>query len=355
MTRLTKQKVIDQTEGGLKLFQILLPELKMVGDRNTTNIDSPVSKGKKCLSVYKYKSIYYYKDHYTGKYGDIFEFVAQLNKLDSKEGFKQTLEIITELLNESHYQIPVDKLKTYYNQEDDCVLTIVNGDVSDNFIEAHFKKAMSYLDSRPLYQLNLVKNFSIVTDSGQVKKFEFDYSKPNDAFYALTITEGQFYILFNPLNQQCYQWGKQKEFYVLGLEHLFEIAYTENIYLRETLVLTNSIIGLLFLQDKGIPCLALVNHEIELPDFFHKLIAPLFPDRFLLLDLGKKMNEQSKLFMGRDNFKMIRRKETYLTSFFNKHSDAIDYIMDNFEMKDGFEYLGQAHRITEVAYIEQEE
>lgn len=51
MARITKVQIISE-DGGLKLFQLLLPDLKMVGGKNTTNIDSPISKGKKCFSVF---------------------------------------------------------------------------------------------------------------------------------------------------------------------------------------------------------------------------------------------------------------------------------------------------------------
>ena len=98
MATITKAQIISE-DGGLKLFQLLLPDLNMVGGKNTTNIDSPISSGKRCFSVFRGNGKYLFKDHYTKLSGDIFEMIAKMNKLESKKDFKTVLQIIQGLMD----------------------------------------------------------------------------------------------------------------------------------------------------------------------------------------------------------------------------------------------------------------
>lgn len=346
MKKLTKKDILEQTDGGLKLFQILLPDLEMCDGKNRTNIDSPISRGRNCLSVYQRSpQLYFFKDHYTKHYGDIFEFVACLNKLDSKYDFKRILEIIGDILEGCYHQIPVNQVEAYANEADLTELEIVKEDYSGLFINAHFKQQIPYLESVPKYPIHLIKSFSVISSTGQRVRHEFDYSKPWDAYYALRIIRGQYYILFSPKSRKCYAWGTPNEFYVVGMESLFSIAYCENVLLRETMVLTNSVEGLLFLQDKGIPSIALLNDETKLPRYFEEVISPIFPNKFLLLDMSTKWNEQFKSFTENYGCTYIRSKESYLGYYFTKHKNAVDHIMSHFEFKDDFIYEGLATEI----------
>lgn len=351
MKRMTKKEIIEITNGGLKLFEMLMPDLKMnESGRNVSNIDSPISNGKKCFSVFKFKSsLYYFKDHYTGCYGDVFEFVARLNKLNVKNDFPQILEIITGILNDSFCNISAVDLRKINNNKNGTSLTLVEGKSSKQFVQNHFKTAMPYLDSLPLYPVSLVKEFTYLNEYNETRQWSFNYSKPLDAYYALTVTEGKFYILFNPKERRIFEWGSPEELYTFGLEHLTSIAYCKNIYLKNTLVITNSVVGLLYLQDKGIPCLALLNGEVELPNHLRELVE-LFPDRHLLLDLSKHRDKQLKSFVTQ-GFNIIRSKESYLTSFFEKHPDAIDYILDHFEQCEEYEYIGLDNEIEEEVFV----
>lgn len=349
MKRLTKKQVLEQTDGGLRLFQILLPKLEMLNGRNRVNIDSPISKGQNCFSVFaRSPMLYYFKDHFTGNYGDIFEFVARLNNLNSKHDFKKVLDIIGDILEGCYHQIPIDQIDEYFNPVDNTVLKIVKEGYSEMFVECHFKNAMPYLNDEIKYAVHLVRSFRAFNSVGHVVNYEFDYSKPQEAFYALRITKGEFYVLFNPSSRKSYQWGKSPEFYVIGMEKIFQIGYCENILLRNTLVLTNSVEGLLFLQDNGIPSIAVLNGETELPSFFEEVISPMFPKKYLLFDLNPKIQEQIKSFTRCNEYEYIRIKESYLGLFFSRNKDAIDDIMRHFEFCEDFIYEGRASEIIKV-------
>lgn len=350
---LTKKQILEQTEGGKKLFQLLLPDLKMVGDKNIENIDSPISKGHRCFSVYSWEAgIYYFKDHYSSVYGDIFEFIARLHKLDSRTDFKTILNIISTLLNENSCNIDYRIVEAFRNDNNQTELVLANKHNSQTFVEKNYLPNFPYFDSLPKYGMRLVESCSYVNERNERRFYNYDYSHPREAFYALTIKKGQFYILFNPFNRKCYKWGMSEEFYVLGQENLFSLAYCENVNLRNVIVVTNSIMGLLFLQDKGIPSVAFLDGETVLPEFFEREILPLYPNRYFLGETVKpKYQEQRDILLNVHNFNLIRTYESYLTSFFEKNSNPKDVIMDEFKVLlecDCYEYEGRKPNIISV-------
>lgn len=348
MATLNKKQVLEQTDGGLKLFQLLIPDLEMSEGRNISNVDSPLSKGNKCFSVYQHSPLlYYFKDHFSKHYGDIFEFIACLHGLSSKYDFKRVLEIIGDILVNAYYHVPEDQLEEYNNSRNETSLVIVKSNYSELYLGRHFRKALKYLDKMPSYEMHVVKSFSAIAPTGERVNYKFEYSKPDFTYYAVSIQKGKYYILFNPVKRRCIEWGSAPEFYVLGMENLFRVAHCENIYLRETLVLTNCIHGLLYLQDKGIPSIALINGEEYLPDYFEKIIAPLFPNKHLLLDLSPNVMGQMKAFNSVYGYKNIRSKESYLDSLFNK-KDGLDYILGHFEFNEEFEYIGYEDQIKKI-------
>jgi len=350
MERLTKKLVMELTDGGLKLFQILLPDLKMLAGRNVANIDSPISKGKRCLSIFKRsEQLYYFKDHFTGRHGDIFEFIARLNKLDSKYDFKHILEIIQDILDDCYYQIPVDQIEAFVNEADNTSLTLVNQGHSKKYIDKHFVAGMPYLEASPLYPMQLVQSFAVYSEKKRIS-YEFDYANPNNAFYSLKVKTNEYYILFNPATRKCFMWGKMPEYYIVGIEHLSKIAYCDNLSLRKVLVITNTVEGLLFLQDKGIPSLALLGGESELPDHFNVVISPLFSKKYLLLGMGPNCDKQFSSLIDKYRYEVIKVKETsYLGLFFSKNANAVDLIMNNFEFEEDFICEGFASQIKKIA------
>lgn len=350
MNRLSKTKVLQRTENGKKLFQLMLPGLKIIDGKCMQNVDSPLSKGKGTLSVFanNKSGIYNFKDHYNGLRGDIFEYVARLHKLDSKVDFKRVLEIISEIMVENVENINYDEVEAYRNNSDTTTLILANKHNSNVFISKNYLPNLPFIDSLPKYEMRLVESCSYINEGGERRFYNFDYSLPQEAFYSLTIENGKFYILFNPFKRKCYSWGQPGEFYVVGQENLFSLAYHQNVLLNDTIVLTNSIIGLLFLQDKGIPSIAVLNGETELPEFFTKKVLSQFPNRYFLGDIGSRFNEQIRSFTSDYQFEFLRTGENYLISFFKNNKHPEDTLLEKFEFSTEYEY--EARR-SEVEYL----
>lgn len=347
MKKISKKSVLETTDGGLKLFQLLLPNLKMIGGRNETNIDSPVSTGKRCFSVFKSNDKYLFMDHYTKACGDIFEMIAKMNNLNSKQDFKKVLELISEILDTSAAIITEDQKEYFSDENTGDVLSLLSVDISKEFVKQHFMSQMPYLDSVPSYSIKLVNNFEL-TVTGKNIQYEFDYSKPEEAFYAIVIRDAQYYILFNPKTKLSYKWGQQPEFYYFGFDNLFTTAYVNHIYLRDTIVVTNKVEGVLWCEDKGIPCLALLEDEQSLPASLVEIVLAKFKNKFLLMHLFGKGCEQINCLTKNYGFTNIITGESYLYQFFKQNDKARDKVLDQFEVSAGFEYKGFKNPVQKI-------
>lgn len=350
MKKITQKGVLETTNGGLNLFQLLLPNLKMIGDRNKTNIDSPISTGKKCFSVFKSNGKYLFKDHFTKASGDIFEMIAKMNKLSSKNDFVEILQIIQDMFDTNNATIHENQKESFSNSDNGEVLCLATSDFSKEFIKKHFMSLMPYLDFIPSYTIRLVIDFELNTGENNIS-YEFDYSKPAETFYAFEIRESQYYILFNPKTMKSYSWGQKLEYYHFGVDHLFWTAYTENITLRDTIVITNKVEGVLWCEDKGIPCLALLEDEESLPDSLLEIILSKFENKFLLMNLFGKGSEQIKSLNKEYGFTNIISGEGYLHQFFKLNDKAIDKVFGHFEYSDGFDYIGVKNPVQKIVSI----
>lgn len=343
-----RDQILKNTTGGRQIFQLLVPGLEMEGDRNTTNVDSPISKGKKCFSVWEWnEGRYYFKDWYTSKKGDVFEFVALLNNLNPKTDFVKILDIIDELLKNNNALIHEAKKMHYENMEDGSYLTLIDEDISSEIIDKNFFRLMPFLEQKPSYKIQVVDEFEIyvVTDRERDIHYKLDYSKPDDTFYSFTIKECECYVLFNPNRKmQSYIFGRLPEFYVLGMERLFNMAFNENVYLRNNIVITNKFEGLLFLQDKGIPCLAVINNEMELPKYIIEVVLAMFPKKLLLMHKLGPGKKQADSFSNQYEFEQITYWDSYLFTFL-KNKEATDKVIDCLDQCEDFEYEGFASQV----------
>ena len=136
-----------------------------------------------------------------------------------------------------------------------------------------------------------------------------------------------------------YWWGPEKEFYLFGMDNLFKTAYTNNVYLRDTIVVTNKVEGVLWCEDKGIPCVSLLNDEMLLSEFFSEFVLPKFSGRFLIMHMGVNSLAQEASLAKNYEFENIPTREFYLSKFFKQGDAAVDRTMDYFEQLDGFEYI----------------
>lgn len=346
MATITRDKVLNE-DGGLKLFQLLVPELQMEFGSNRENVDSPISKGKKCFSVFDWGGKYWFKDHYSGKKGDIFELVALLNKLNSRTDFPKILQIIQKLLDNNFAKIPTSELTVYqgYNAQ----LILISESVSKPYVENNFYKQMPYLQLPISYKIQLVNEYkTFAEDGGDKDYYSFDYSKPQDALYAIVIREAEFYILFNPKTSATYFFGIPPEYFLFGMDTLFQTAYLGNIYLRDTIVITNKVEGVLWCEDKGIPCVALLNGDKTLSDYFEQVILPKFNHKFLILHLLNGGADLMRVLTDQFGFTNIITGESYLHKFFKSGDEAIEKIMDRMEYSEGFEYEGKKNNLSKV-------
>lgn len=333
----SRATVLFKTKGGLSVFQLLCPKLVMVGGKNKANIDSPISEGKNCFSVFEWKGKYLFKDHHTKVHGDVFQFVALMHNLNSKSEFQKVLETIERILDASIATIPETETQSYFNSNTEDTLCLVSKLVSKPQVEKYFAEAMPYLSHMPTYMVQLVKSFRF---EGKDIDYEFDYSQPSEAFYAIVIRPEQYYILFNPFKRITYEWGEMPEFYAVGQDHLFTTAYCKNIYLRESLIITNRVEGLLWCEDKEIPCLALLNNEMLLPEYVLEVIVSKFPYKYLMFHALGDDQKQFASFVSKYGFTVIKTVDSYLYQFFNRGDAATDKVLDDIHHCDGYEFVG---------------
>lgn len=347
MATKTNAQILLETDGGLQLFKLLLPNLTMESGRNKVNVDSPISKGKKCISVFYWNGKYRFKDHFNQMSGDIFTLVAEIHKLHLKTEFIKVIDICEALMNSNMATIPDEQKTRFVNNENGDVLTVADIHISIPFVQKHLMGLMHYLENYPDYEIQLVDSFSICMDNKTIY-YAYDFSIPKDAYYAIVIKKAQYYILFNPKTMKSYQFGMMPEFYMFGIDNLFKTAYTKNIYLRDTLVLTNKVEGVLWCEDKGIPCLAVINSETSISEYFAKEILPKFNNRLLLLEGLGNSSEQRSSFINNYGFTHFLLGESYLSHFFRLGDKAIEKMYNQFEQVDDYEYIGLQHKVEMV-------
>ena len=333
----SRSTILFQTQGGLSLFHLLLPKLIMVNGKNKANIDSPISSGTNCFSVFLWKGKYLFKDHHLGVHGDIFELVARMNDLNSKTEFEQVLAITERMVTANIAKIPSEEKLNFANTSNQEQLCLVSLKYSKTFVDKYFMEACSYLEHVPSYPIHLVD--SVDVDQKDIF-YEFDISNPDASFYAIVIVPDQYYILFNPKTMESFEWGLRPEFYAFGMDSLFKNAYLSNIYLRESVVITNRVEGVLWCEDKQIPCLALLNNEMLLDQYTEQVILSKFSHKYLMFDLLGKGKEQLDRFVSNYKYQVIDTTGGALYELFNSGDEFIDKVFENLHYCGDYEMLG---------------
>jgi hypothetical protein len=342
-------EVLQKTDGGLKVFKLLVPELQMdsVKKKNVRNVDSKISEGKGCFSVFFYekKGKYYFKDHSSGAYGDIFCYIAILYGWDQKKDFSLILKRVEDI-SEGRFVEEDDSIDTYANDETRSILALMNKQVSGLHMKVLYE-ALPFLESAPKYPVRMVHSFQNVFEA---HFFEYNICDPKEIFFAFEIVEGQYYILYNPFSKKTYQWGTRPEYYHLGQEFLFKTTLSDNIYQRENLVFVNTIDALLFLQQHDIPCLGFLFGEEYLDKFTEEVILPHFSNYYLLFDeAGYRSGEQ---WMFSDiGFYQLNTKSSSLLQFLSK-SGALDIILDQLVQCTDFVYEGVEPSERRISFSE---
>ena len=351
MKKKSRQTILEETDGGLHLFLLLVPALEISDMKSVKNVDSPISKGKTCFSLFRSNGKYLFKDHYTKHYGDIFEFIAKLNNLDAKTEFPKVLEIADSLLATSFANISEINKVYYHNTENGDRMCLLDNATSKPFIDSHFLLALPYLEKRPMYNIQLALDFDIVVDKNPVSR-KFNYAKPKEAFYAIEIQKDQYYLLYNPATRMFYEFGQDVEFHMIGMERLLTTAYVGNIYLRETIVVTNRVEGLFWCHEMNIPVVLLLPGQTTLPDYFVDVILEKFPQRFVLLELLRDGDKQRIAMCENYGFEFIMTKESYLESFLIQGDKAIDMVFSHFDYIEDYEFDGLRNSVEKIPYTE---
>lgn len=330
----SRATILFKSKNGLSLYLLLLPKLVMVGDKNKTNIDSPISSGKNCFSVFLWKGKYLFKDHHAQIHGDIFELVAIMNNLNSKVEFNKVLEITEKLLDASIIMIPPTEKLNYVNTSNDDLLCVVSLQTSKFFVEKYFMEASSYLKSIPSYPIHLAEYFQI---QGKNTSYELDISNTDEIFYAIVIRPEEYYILFNPKTLDTFEWGSQPNNYAFGMDAVFQNAYLNNIYLRNTIIITNKVEGVLWCEDNQIPCIALLNNEQLFTDFMLDVVLSKFTHKYLMFHTDRAGKKQLESFVSTYDYPVINTKNGSLSEFFNCGDEATDKVFEDLHHSDGYE------------------
>ncbi|GAB4094267.1 hypothetical protein [Flaviaesturariibacter terrae] len=340
-------EILQKTNGGLEIFQILVPYLEMdpVKKKNVRNVDSPISPGEGCFSVYfnEKKKRYLFYDHHTKEWGDIFRFVATLYKLDEKADFPSIIAMIENLQNGTSV-VEDNSIETYVCDVQKSYLTLFNERTSGKY-EHFFLAALPFLTEKPKYPVQLVHSFNIPERDAF---FQFDVTNPMEAFYSLEIRKGQFYLLYNPWTKKLHKWGYEPEFYFYGQEHLYNGVLSENICLRKSLIATNTIDGLLFLQENHFACIGFLFGE-ELPNqAVAEAVMPNFENYHLLGDYTSKNREQYSS-LAYSGFEPIRSRYPELGKFLIE-SDALDRIFNHLQFDLSFQYEGKKSAVRQIPF-----
>jgi len=281
--KLTRNKVLELTDNGRMLFEAYLPELNIVGDRGESNITSPFTNKPKSFSIYSWKKWMFKDFSQDGEYGDIFSFVALLNNFDLKADFVKILDVIKAKMLEMGSLSDTSNDVVYFNKKTNDRLVLASTEFSKSLIEESFKLFHPLMEGSSGFTIRLVKSFT-KQDSKKVKSYDFKWEKSRETFFAITVEEGKYYVLYNPTTRETYEWGIKQENYVIGWRESLNIMFVENIYIRQTLVITNSITVMLNLHALSIPCIAFITEDSDLTAFFHIVIKPQFNTILLMFD-----------------------------------------------------------------------
>lgn len=124
------------------------------------------------LSFYKSKGSWKFKSHNTGEQGDIFQFVAELEKIDCKKEFSKVLEVIDKNLNLCLNG--KDSFKIEYQSFSPIFL-------------AYWKQFNVDQATLLKFKVRQVKTLAFTNSSG--KKYSFDYVKLNQVVTCYNLSE----------------------------------------------------------------------------------------------------------------------------------------------------------------------
>jgi hypothetical protein len=100
--KITKEEILERTDGGIGFYQLVIPDLKVNGTRCKNELNPFYKDGNPSLCIYKSGDRWYYKDYGEPDFsGDVFSFAAAYYKLDIRRDFLEILEKMQEELEKA--------------------------------------------------------------------------------------------------------------------------------------------------------------------------------------------------------------------------------------------------------------
>lgn len=142
------------------------------------NYQSPFSDSDNnpSLSVYNANGKLKFKSHNTGHQGDVFQFVADINKIDAKKDFSKVIEIIAKDFSLNGFSKPsANRIQT--NQ---CIAESKSKNIRISYVKAYTKEFINYfaaykIDEETLKRFNVkqVKFHEFISKLGKHCKFDY--------------------------------------------------------------------------------------------------------------------------------------------------------------------------------------
>ncbi len=226
-----KQKILQESDGGIKFFFHVLGELDMVSDNRCENTLNPFyDDTKPSLSVYLIENDdrWRFKDYGDESYsGDVFDFAALHYELDVKKDFHL---ILTKMAKDLNISLPASQFshETYTRQFWDYFkgprwawrgfeLQYSSGNQGINKANDYFKQYGITEEVLKRYNVRAIDSYKIYDwDNG---KSVYRGMNKNDLFIAYT--DVYFTKIYSPSPKKFWYIGKKDSDYVFGMRQVF--------------------------------------------------------------------------------------------------------------------------------------
>jgi hypothetical protein len=313
--KVTKELILELTEGGLRFFMYVFKDLEIMGDRSKNTLNPYYDDKKPGVSVYKKGDKWYYKDHGNPEFsGDMFSLAAYHFDKCQEEEFPEILEAL--------YEIDYDK---YVYGGDNFPPTKLSFELfrreNDSFKKSETEYFAQYgITKRILREYNVLpidgyiatgKNGNDYTYRRKNGKMLFAYSSewfskiysPNPKFFRYVGNKPKDYIFgFEQIEDEKFIFITGGEKDVLTLRGL---GYGAVCFNSETAHLPKGFIE--YLKDIETYPISLLDSDetgikqAELLLQKHKIPRLIIPDEFIELG-GKDISDYVKLGLSEDQF-----------------------------------------------------
>ncbi|HEY9261690.1 hypothetical protein [Chitinophaga sp.] len=282
---LTRNNILEFTNGGLKTFKALHPELNIYS-LNSDFIKCPFKAfHPKSFSIHKKGKQWYFKDTTCNISGDIFDYIALITGLIDNGAEAHVLEMIAGIYNEEDDENRLIESTIFHNG---LRLSLTGANYDNKYLKQKFEwiignktiEVLKHFDLRPLDSLTLFgkngRKYNILSSfETDIPQIFFAF---NNSFYV-----SDHALIYEPLFRKVYDWGDRPHNFVLGhfeCQELLKSGAADN----SRLIVTDNVESLLRIHAMNIPAVACVDTEFILSDYLLQGVIPQYYKTELYLD-----------------------------------------------------------------------